>query len=152
MNGNMTSDGQRNVTYDDQDRPVQITLGNVVTIFRYTPDGDRYLQRTIKTDDTSIARTIYYVDKLSERVDWDNKPAEERTYCGKSTVIEQRSTQVAPFFTREVRYMHLDRMGSTDAVTDARGAEFLSDGHGYDAFGKPRARVAVEQRSDAPER
>jgi hypothetical protein len=39
MNGNMLSDGQRNVTYDDEDRPEQITMNGVTTIFRYTPDG-----------------------------------------------------------------------------------------------------------------
>jgi RHS repeat-associated protein len=140
MNGNMTSDGQRNVTYDDQDRPVQITLGNVTTIFRYTPDGDRYLQRTINTFDASANHTVYYVDKVYERIDHDTAPSEETTYCGKSTVIEQRSTLTAPFFTRDVRYLHLDRLGSTEAVTAASGAEVFTDGHGYDAFGKPRGR------------
>jgi hypothetical protein len=130
MNGNMLSDGQRQVVYDDQDRPVQIKLGGVTTFFRYTPDGDRYLQRTTKGYDSSVNRTIYYVGKQYERVDWDNKPSEERTYCGKSVVIEQKSTVQAPFFTREVRYMHADRLGSTDAVTDSTGAEILTDGLG----------------------
>jgi RHS repeat-associated protein len=140
MNGNMKSDGQRNVTYDDQDRPVQITLGNVVTSFRYTPDGDRYLQRTIDTSNGSVNHTVYYVDKLYERIDHDTAPSEETTYCGKSAVIEQRSTLTAPFFTRDVHYIHLDRLGSTEAVTDASGTELFTDGHGYDAFGKPRGR------------
>jgi RHS repeat-associated protein len=132
-NGNMTGDGQRTIDYDDQDRPNKITLGGVTTVFKYSPDGERYLQRTISSD-TSINRTIYYVDKLYERVDWDSKPNEERTYCGPSVVIEQKGA------TREVRYLHLDRLGSTDAATGDGGIELVDDAHGFDAFGRPRGR------------
>jgi RHS repeat-associated protein len=135
MNGNMLSDGQRNVTYDDEDRPEQITMNGVTTIFRYTPDGDRYLQRTTSSSDTSINRTIYYLDKDYERVDWDQKPTEERTYCGKGVVIEQKDGS-----EREVRYLHLDRLGSTTAVSDAYGGEIAGDAHGFDAFGRRRGR------------
>jgi RHS repeat-associated protein len=44
-----------------------------------------------------------------------------------------------------VRYLHLDRLGSVDAVTVANGTEFtdahgLVDAHGFDAFGRPRSR------------
>jgi hypothetical protein len=61
QNGNMLSDGSRSVGYDDQDRPNQITLNGVTTVFKYSPDGERYLQRTINTAG-SINRTIYYVE------------------------------------------------------------------------------------------
>jgi RHS repeat-associated protein len=134
-NGNMLSDGQRNVTYDDEDRPETITMNGVATVFRYTPDGDRYLQRTTSSADTSINRTIYYVEKDYERVDWDQKPNEERTYCGKGVVIEQKDGSA-----REARYLHLDRLGSTTAVSDANGGEIPDDAHGFDAFGRPRGR------------
>jgi RHS repeat-associated protein len=131
----MTGDGQRSLTYDDQDRPETITMGNVVTAFRYTPDGDRYLQRTISSGDASVNRTIYYVDKVYERVEWDHQVSEERTYVGKSTVIESKAGAL-----REVRYLHVDRLGSSDAATDSTGAEILTDAHGYDAYGRPRGR------------
>jgi RHS repeat-associated protein len=133
LNGNMKNDGQRTIGYDDQDRPNKITLGGVTTIFKYSPDGERYLQRTTSPD-TSINRTIYYVDKLYERVDWDSKPNEERTYCGPSMVVEQKGA------TREVRYLHLDRLGSTDAATGNGGTELLDDSHGFDAYGRTRGR------------
>jgi RHS repeat-associated protein len=138
QNGNMLSDGSRRVGYDDQDRPNQITLNGVTTVFKYSPDGERYLQRTINTAG-SINRTIYYIDKMYERVDWDQAPSEERTYCGKSVVVEQKE-QPGGSVTREVRYLHVDRLGSTDAVTDSSGAERFDDAHGYDAFGRPRGR------------
>src|SRR5712671_1036672 len=129
--GNLLCGGGRRVYFDDQDRPVSVTLGAVTTIFRYTPDGDRYLQRT--TTSTGTSRTIYYVDKLYERVDWDQKPSEERTYVGASVVVEQQDAS-----QRQVQYLHLDRLGSTDTVSDASGNE--REGHGFDAFGGPRGR------------
>ena len=132
-NGNMLSDGSRTVGYDGLDRPVTITLGGVTTTFAYAPDGERYLQRTVTPDGNS--RSIYYVDKLYERVDWDRKPSEERTYVGPSVVVEQQDGSA-----RQVRYLHLDRLGSVDAVTGDGGAEVLTDAHGFDAFGGPRSR------------
>src|SRR6266852_1531409 len=129
--GNLLCGGGRRVYFDDQDRPVSVTLGAVTTIFRYTPDGDRYLQRT--TTSTGTSRTIYYVDKLYERVDWDQKPSEERKYVGASVVVEQQDAS-----QRQVQYLHLDRLGSTDTVSDASGNE--REGHGFDAFGGPRGR------------
>jgi RHS repeat-associated protein len=132
--GNLLCGGRR-VGFDDQDRPVQIKLNGVTTIFRYTPDGDRYLQRT--TTFTGTSRTVYYVDKLYERVDWDQKTSEERTYIGPSVVVDG---QDAGPNLRQVRYLHLDRLGSTDTVTDSTGGEMQAEAHGFDAFGGPRAR------------
>jgi RHS repeat-associated protein len=132
-NGNMLTGGGRTVQYDGFDRPISITMGGVTTTFAYAPDGDRYLQRT--TGPGGINRTIYYVGKAYERVDWDQKPSEERTYIGGSVVVEQQDGQA-----RQVNYLHLDRLGSTDAVTSSNGGEVTSDTHGYDAFGGPRGR------------
>ena len=137
-NGNqiqMLSGINRTIGYDDQDRPNQITLSSgVTTTFRYSPVGDRYLQRT--TTPTGTSKTVYYVDKLYERTDWDQMPAEERTYIGGSVVVEQQDPSPA----RKVRYVHKDRLGSVDAVTDEAGTEVLVDSHGFDAFGGPRGR------------
>ena len=60
--------------------------------------------------------------------------AEERTYLG-SVVVEQ-----AAGGQRQVRYQHVDRLGSPDAVTNELGQELTAEGHGFDAFGGPRGR------------
>lgn len=36
-------------------------------------------------------------------------------------------------------YRHQDRLGSSDALTNA-GGEVATEAHGYDAFGRPRGR------------
>jgi RHS repeat-associated protein len=134
-NGNMLRDGQRTTTYDDQDRPEQIAMNGVTTVFRYTPDGERYLQRITgqSPSSDSINRTIYYVGKEYERIDWDHQASEERTYCGPSVVVESKDGG-----QRKVHYLHVDRLGSSDAVTDENGVEI--EAHGFDAFGRPRGR------------
>jgi RHS repeat-associated protein len=53
----------------------------------------------------------------------------EKTYIGGYLIIEQSAAG------RRVRYLHGDRMGSVDTVTDERG--MVVERHGYDAFGKP---------------
>jgi RHS repeat-associated protein len=135
-NGNLTDGDGRHIDFDDFDRPVKITMGSVTTFFRYAPDGSRYLQQTTTSSSTMpVTKTIYYVGKYYERVDWsDGKTTEEHTYIGPSIAIYQSGSK------RDVRYMHLDRLGSVEAVTNTLGAEVTGDAHSFDAFGRPRAR------------
>jgi RHS repeat-associated protein len=135
-NGNLTSGDGRQIVFDDFDRPVKITMGSVTTIFRYAPDGSRYLQQTTTSSGGSaVTKTIHYLGKYYERVDWsDGKTMEEHTYIGSSIAVYQSGSK------RDVRYMHLDRLGSVEAVTNTLGAEVTADAHSFDAFGKPRAR------------
>src|SRR5207248_908072 len=74
------------------------------------------------------------VDKAYERTDWSSATTEEKTYIGSSVVVYKQGS------TRDVRYLHLDRLGSLDATTNSAGAEMTGDSHGFDAFGLPRAR------------
>jgi RHS repeat-associated protein len=128
-NGNIKTDGWRSLTYDAEDRPATIQLqGTLVSSFYYTPDGERYLQRIDNTGSSN--RTIYYVGKDYERVEWDAQLTEERTYVGPSTVVGQQSG-------RQVFYLHLDRLGSPDATTNEQGT-LAGDTECFDAFGKPR--------------
>jgi RHS repeat-associated protein len=132
-NGNLFAGDGRTVTFDNLDRPIRVTLSGVTTEFHYAPDGSRYLQRTTGIPSSPTAKTVYYVDKDYERIEWPAS-TEEKTYIGPSVTIYRNGA------TRDVRYLHLDRLGSTDAVTDGGGFEYLPDAHGFDAFGKPRAR------------
>jgi hypothetical protein len=129
-NGNLIQGDNRTVTFDNLDRPVQIVMNGYATHFQYAPDGQRYLQSTASRTGTL---NEYYVDKLYERIEGPSAPV-ERTYVSDAVmVVKSRSS-------RAVRYRHLDRLGSLDAVTNEKANEDPSDAHGYDAFGKPRAR------------
>jgi RHS repeat-associated protein len=134
LNGNMTSGDGRTVAFDYLDRPVTISMNGVTTQFRYAPDGARYLQYTSGIAASPYPKTVYYVDKSYERVDWSSAVSEEKTYIGSSVVVYKQGG------TRDVRYLHMDRLGSLDVVTSSAGAELPSDSHGFDAFGMPRTR------------
>jgi RHS repeat-associated protein len=135
-NGNLTDGDGRHIDFDDFDRPVKITMGSVTTYFRYAPDGSRYLQQTTTAGtSTPVTKIVYYLGKYYERVDWsDGETTEEHTYIGPSIAVYQSGSK------RDVRYLHLDRLGSVEAVTNTLGAEVTGDAHSFDAFGKPRAR------------
>ncbi len=135
-NGNMFAGDGRTVEFDALDRPITVTLGGVTTKFRYAPDGSRYLQRTTGIQSPPYpSKTVYYVDKDYERIDWTSVVYEEKTYIGPSVAIYNRSGT-----SHDVRYLHVDRLGSTDSVTNAGAFELTADAHGFDAFGKPRGR------------
>jgi hypothetical protein len=102
LNGNLTySDGPdgRNITFDDYDRPTKVVMGGVTTLFRYAPDGSRYLQQTTTATGT---RTVYYVGKEYQRVDWSSRPTEEQVYIGPSVVVYQSGS------TRDSDGLHLE--------------------------------------------
>jgi RHS repeat-associated protein len=134
LNGNMLSGDGRTATFDYLDRPVVIAKGSVTTQFKYAPDGARYLQYTSGIGASPYPKAVYYVDKSYERIDWSSAVTEEKTYVGPSVMVYKQGT------SRDVRYLHMDRLGSLDAVTSSAGAELPGDSHGFDAFGMPRAR------------
>jgi RHS repeat-associated protein len=126
----MLSGDGRTVTFDNLDRAITVTANGYTTQFRYAPDGQRYVQSAYSSGATT---NEYYDDKLYETVESASSPV-ERTYVSGSVMIVRTGAK------RAVRYRHLDRLGSLDAVTMEDGSEDASDAHGLDAFGKPRPR------------
>ena len=130
LNGNLIDGDGRNISFDSLDRPVQVSMGGYTTQFRYAPDGERYVQSAKSS--TGVTNE-YYFAKLYERLESPTSLL-ERTYVSDPVTIVRTGA------SREVLYRHLDRLGSLDAVTTERALEDPGDAHGYDAFGKPRAK------------
>jgi RHS repeat-associated protein len=153
LNGNMLTGDGRTVDFDLMDRAIRATQSATSTDFSYAPDGARYRQKVWANpgpvDSKYGPKTVYYVDKEYELVVWDyvrgdGVQTEERTYVGGSVVLYRANGGA-----RQERYLHLDRLGSLDAVTDGTGALLKADLHGYDAFGKPRTQYWTPT-SDTP--
>ncbi len=155
-NGNLLSGDGRRIDFDLMDRPVRVCSGTAeacapqapwpgaTSDFAYAPDGARYRLVVSGAVEAGFGpKTVYYVDKDYELTVWPAsgtaRPApveEERTYLGAAVVYRRGAS-------REVRYQHVDRLGSLDAVTDESGAELMVDAHGYDPWGKPRGRTWI---------
>jgi RHS repeat-associated protein len=142
-NGNMLSGDGRTVDFDLMDRPVRVVMGGTTTDFFYAPGGWRYRQKLTGTPGPGFGpKTVYYVDKDYELTVWDTGSAsagalEERSFIGGSVVALTTKT-TAGAATREVRYQHVDRLGSPEAVTSDDAAASLVEAHGFDPWGKPR--------------
>jgi RHS repeat-associated protein len=128
-NGNLIQGDGRTIVFDNLDRPRQVVDATYATQFRCAPDGDRYVQSAKSTDTINE----YYLGKTYERSEGGELPI-DRTYVSGPVMIVREGP------VREVRYRHLDRLGSLDAITDTAALEDVADAHGYDASGKPRAR------------
>ncbi len=78
--------------------------------------------------------TTTYLDKLVEytsTVENGVTTSEVKFYLDDFAVVIEADG------CNKLRYLHGDRLGSTDTITDALGS--VVERHGYDAFGKPRA-------------
>lgn len=121
--GNQRTGRGREIEYSWLNKPTRIVEDGSETRFMYGPNH-------MKFREVSAGAIRRYPSPLFE----DEVVAgstEERVYLGQSVLVV--STVGG---SREVRYLHMDRLGSVETVTDAGGARIES--HGYDAFGGPR--------------
>lgn len=154
QNGNLEAGDGRRVDFDLTDRPVKVCSGTEVqclpgapapeatlTEFAYGPDGARYSEKvTMPSGSVFKSKMVYAIGKNYELTVWADGMEEERSFIGPSTVVMRTLSQGTE--TRVVRYQHVDRLGSVEAVTadGVAAAELLADSHGFDPWGKPRAR------------
>jgi RHS repeat-associated protein len=98
--------------------------------FAYAPSRDRVKK-------VEGATTTYYVeDKLYEHVEDAAGVMTMRHYIGPSVLATLVRRPAIRWATETVSYLHLDRLGSPETITDGLGA--VVERHAYDPFGGPR--------------
>jgi RHS repeat-associated protein len=130
-NGNLIEGDGRTIAYSTFNKPTQIVSGGVTTTFDYDPSGEhRYRQE-------SAGKITRYIGGVFEEVT-EGGVVEERVYAGAVALVTRRGGAANHIVT----YLHKDRLGSTDAITNTDAAAstpgVLIEAHGFDAFGSPR--------------
>jgi RHS repeat-associated protein len=123
LSGNLVVGDGRTAKYDAHDKPVLVEEAGSAVRYAYGPRTERYKRVT-------AAATTYYVDKLHERIVAGGNVT-ERDYVGDKVAITR-----LPSGLEQVGYLHLDRLGSVDTITDRTGA--VVERQGFDPFGGPR--------------
>jgi RHS repeat-associated protein len=106
-NGNMTSGAGRTITYDIEDRPIQIVSGGVTTTFVYDGDGGRVKK-------TAGGITTVYIGKLYECTG---------SACSKYIFAGSQRIALKPVGSSEVYYYQPDHLGSSNIVTNQAGSK-----------------------------
>jgi RHS repeat-associated protein len=122
-NGNLLRGDGLVSSYDAYDRPLTLTRGGQTVRFAYGAGLARFERVT-------ATATTHYVDRFHERIVAAGAVT-QRDYVGERVVIAR-----LPSGAEQVRYLHLDRLGSVDTTTDE--ARKVVDANGYDPFGGPR--------------
>jgi len=118
-NGNMTSGAGRTITYDSENRPIQVTANSQTTDIVYDGDGGR-VKKTVN------GTTTLYIGKLYECTDGVCK---RYIYSGGT-----RIAQVPTNNTSDIRYYHGDHLGSSSVITLADGS--LDKRYTYHPYGE----------------
>ena len=140
-NGNLVKGNNRDIAYNHQQKPTLISQtdeqGARQAGFDYDAGHARFRQVSSEGDKTT---TTYYLGKLYEKVVTETAgtgtKTEYRLYIGDFAMVKYENVGEGSE-CRNVRYLHTDRLGSVETVTDGNGK--VLERHGYDAFGKPRA-------------
>lgn len=106
-NGNMTTGAGRTITYDIENRPIQVVSGGVTTTFVYDGDGWRVKK-------TTGGITTVYIGKLYECTG---------IACSKYIFAGSQRIALKPVGSSEVYYYQPDHLGSSNVVTNQAGAK-----------------------------
>ncbi len=129
-NGNMTRGNGRTVTYTPFNKPESITANGKTLNFSYDDNNNR-LTKT----DSSNNTTTTYISKLYEKETRGTNVTHRYYLSGVGKLVT--------IFTKEgngstrAQYVHSDRLGSTDVITDPDGS--IAEDHAFDAWGLARA-------------
>ncbi len=141
-NGNMTSGDGLVLAYNFMNKPLLINRGAASSEFAYGPSGARYRHRFMAA---GVDITTFYVDKSHELVvDAVAGTEATREYVGGYVLISNTTAGGSTGTPRrDIKYIHRDRLGSSDTITDATGGMMsMPDGssaqRGFGAFGRPR--------------
>jgi RHS repeat-associated protein len=120
--------GGVSVSHTPFDLPRTLTQGGTVVTFGY--DGDE--KRIRKT--TPEAETLYFADWYERVTQMGSGVTEHRHYIHSPERVVAIVTRGGP--APGVLYVHVDHLGSVDALTDGTGA--VAERRSYDAFGQRR--------------
>ena len=120
--------------YNSDNKPIHVTNPQgETTAFSYGSSGNRYKQ--VVTNTTGSKRTIYYVAGGYE-LTIENNQQTSRAYLDNYGLIKRGDDGV------ELYYLHTDRLGSIDAISDGQGntndsvSSLRQEMRRYNVFGK----------------
>lgn len=125
LNGNMTKNENKNISYTSFNKPSQITdIGKTVN-FYYDANNRRYKK-------TSNSMTTYYINKSYEENYLSNGEKEDKYFIyAEGKLVSTFSKKSTGY---EVKYMHYDNLGSIDTVTNVFGV--VEERYAYKPFGE----------------
>ncbi|TCI04835.1 hypothetical protein EZV61_02355 [Corallincola luteus] len=131
-NGNLTDDGDgRSIDYTGFNKPSEIIANGTTLTFAYDPEHSRYLQHK---QSAAGNETIYYVGDKYQKIVADDGLVTERSYLGDYAMLLRNGDNCQ--YQGCVRYLHGDRLGSVDTITDGSGN--VRQRREFDPFGKAR--------------
>lgn len=135
-NGNMLSGlSGKLVTWTTYNKAETITKGNTSLLFEYNSNRNRFKQII---DRGGNLTTIHYVGKTFEVITDNDGNKQYKNYIkagGRFIAVKTYYSNQAS----KLHYIHRDHTGSTDVITDARGA--IVERFAYDPFGARKAGV-----------
>ncbi|AKJ30753.1 RHS repeat-associated core domain-containing protein [Caldimonas brevitalea] len=142
--GRQTTGSHRTITYTPFHLPSKIVTSADTTDFKY----DAFRKRVIKS---SASEETAYVGGVYERRKSGGAVVHVVTVMGAERAVAQLvSAETNGVITdRHVLYLHDDRMGSTDAVTDSSGA--ITDRLKFDPFGSRRNPLQLADPTRIPD-
>lgn len=120
-NGSVIKSGQRDLAYNNFNKPIYIKESNKVSEFRYGPTGMRFYQEYQANGEVK-RKTFYASSGLYEKtIDYVKGEIKEKSYVAGLLMHIQTRPLVGVAIKQNLHYLHKDILGSTEVITDAFG-------------------------------
>ena len=142
-NGNLVNDGERVISWNQDNLPTRIEKDGKVVEFFYDANGQRIVKSSklkVQSGDEREERTIYPSPYLTIQ-QFNNLTISERYYFAGGKRIAFRSEQTPTTF------LHSDHLGSTVLATNSN-SQTLSDPLSYFPYGSSVSNLTMEQFSN----
>ena len=127
----------RSLSYNHQQVPTLVTQGSNSARFAYDDSNERYFERHVEGGKTTKIWKLGKLFEYSEMIEGGVTTKEEKSYLGGVAQFSYKPAQNGKAACGQWRYLHADRLGSIETVTNQ--TRQVLERHGYDPFGKVRS-------------
>ena len=126
-NGNLVDDGERVISWNQDNLPTRIEKDGKITEFFYDANGRRIVKR-------SGQQTLTYVNELYEQLTINNEQSSTKYYFANGNRVAARHASPASEAEQALQ-LHQDHLGSTVLATNSN-SQPLSDSLSYFPYGE----------------
>jgi RHS repeat-associated protein len=138
-NGNLTSDGERTIKWNQDNLPVKIKKGNLEVRFYYDANGQRVAKEVKDASSSATISKTIYVNQYYQLSIVNGQSTATKHYFANGRIAQRTGSNLV--------FLHQDHLGSTVLATNNQ-SQSTSDSLSYFPYGSSVNNLTIQQFSN----